>query len=263
MYLRRHLIGLCEYSAFNVICQGNKSKENRANPANQWLLVGSLYRKPVSWEFSAGLLSKLHWNGPGTKGKRSIQSQSSMNFSCHLESHKKRKKKTKRLKFKLFSKKIVIHSFDTNASLLDNQLVLNLGNTAFFSLFLNLTKNFYVLTYVTPDFVEIVIVWSELVVIVRVEAVLIRVTRLRFGKIPNVAWAFGRRRASSKLGDNVPSAHTLGELNCHQYLVQHRCFHPYDIVFIISLKWKRNLSIKHYFTNTNQALEEILQGRLI
>ena len=35
MYLRRHLIGLCEYSAFNVICQGNKSKENRANPANQ------------------------------------------------------------------------------------------------------------------------------------------------------------------------------------------------------------------------------------
>lgn len=39
MYLRRQgrrqLIGLCEYSAFNVICDGNKSKENRANPANQ------------------------------------------------------------------------------------------------------------------------------------------------------------------------------------------------------------------------------------
>ena len=52
-------------------------------------------------------------------------------ISAVTTSRTSNEKKTKRLKFKLFSK-IVIHSFDTNASLLDNQLVLNLGNTAFF-----------------------------------------------------------------------------------------------------------------------------------
>ena len=42
-------------------------------------------------------------------------------ISAVTSSRTSNEKKTKRLKFKLFSKKIVIHSFDTNASLLDNQ----------------------------------------------------------------------------------------------------------------------------------------------